>query len=184
MIFSALSVLETDEQRNELSEVYIKNSDKFYHIAYSKLQNRNDAEDAVEEAFLRVAVKPENFFGIPDEKKVAYLDVIIKNVAVEMFNKRCKTAAVDIEELYEEFTDTFPLPDELAIGEVAKDKLIDFIMSMPEGKRQAMLLKIEHQLTTKQIAAALGISESAARKRISDAEIMIRNYLDGELCYE
>ena len=50
MISAALAILETQEQRNELSEIYEHHKKTFYAIAYSKLQNRPDAEDAIQEA--------------------------------------------------------------------------------------------------------------------------------------
>ena len=47
MISSALAILETEEQRNELSEFYEQYKDRFYAISFSKLHNRESAEDAV-----------------------------------------------------------------------------------------------------------------------------------------
>lgn len=88
MISSALAVLESDAQRNELSEIYESNKKTFYMIAFSKLHNAQDAEDAVQEAFLAVVKRPEIFFGIPANKRVSYINVIIRNIAVEMWNKK------------------------------------------------------------------------------------------------
>ena len=58
MISSALSMLETEEQRDILSEFYEENKNRFYGMAYSKLQNRVLAEDAVQEAFVRIMQYP------------------------------------------------------------------------------------------------------------------------------
>lgn len=79
MISTALALLETDEQRNILSEFYQKYKNRFYAIAYSKLHGKAAAEDAVQEAFLRIVDKPENFFKIEHNKRVAYADVIVRN---------------------------------------------------------------------------------------------------------
>jgi len=97
MISTALALLETDEQRNVLSEFYQKYKNRFYAIAYSKLHGKAAAEDAVQEAFLRIVDKPENFFKIEHNKRVAYADVIVRNVAIDMFNKN---NAHKIEELW------------------------------------------------------------------------------------
>ena len=59
MISTALALLKTDEQRNVLSEFYQKYKNRFYAIAYSKLHGKAAAEDAVQEAFLRIVDKPE-----------------------------------------------------------------------------------------------------------------------------
>ena len=46
MISAALAILESEEQRNELTELYRENSKRFLNIALSKLHNVQDAEDA------------------------------------------------------------------------------------------------------------------------------------------
>ncbi len=174
-ISGALAVIEDAGQRNELNNIYKANEKRFYNIALSKLGNQNDAEDAVQEAFLRIADKPENLFAVAESKRVAYIDVIIRNVAFEMYKKQKNST---VSELTEDIIDENPNAEELALSNASKTELADFIMSMPEAKRQAMLLKINHQMSNTQIAHALGISEAAARKRISDAGIMIKNYLN------
>lgn len=49
MISAALAILETDEERNELSLIYESNIKTIYSVAFSKLHNVQDAEDAVQE---------------------------------------------------------------------------------------------------------------------------------------
>lgn len=48
MISSALSVLKTDEERNIVEKLYTENRNRFLSIAYSRLNNRADAEEAVQ----------------------------------------------------------------------------------------------------------------------------------------
>ena len=62
MISAALAVLEFDGQRSELSEIYEKYRKRFVGVALKVLRNREDAEDAVQEAFLRIADRPDTFF--------------------------------------------------------------------------------------------------------------------------
>lgn len=69
MISTALALLKTDEQRNVLSEFYQKYKNRFYAIAYSKLHGKAAAEDAVQEAFLRIVDKPENFLKLSITKE-------------------------------------------------------------------------------------------------------------------
>ena len=74
MISAALAVLESEEQRNELSEIYENNISNFYNIAFQQLHNKHDAEDAIQDAFLAIANNPSIFFGIPNENKMPYLN--------------------------------------------------------------------------------------------------------------
>ncbi len=176
MISSVLSILKSDEERNEVAELYETYSDRFYAIAYSKLHNRNDAEDAVIEAFSRIATKPEQFFRIPAHKRVTYVDVIVRNIAIDMFRHNIRTETISDEEL-----DTYASDisvEDIAIGEVSEGELKGFIDSMPESKKSALILRIMYDQTTAEIAHALGISETAARKRLSDAGKMIKAFVE------
>ena len=98
MINTALAILQTDEQRNTLSDFYQTYKNRFYAIAYSKLHDRNLAEDAVQEAFSRIASKPETFFSLSHNKMIAYTDVIIRNVSVDMFRNRVMNAPEELPE--------------------------------------------------------------------------------------
>ena len=62
MISAALAVLEDEGQREELSEFYEKFKSRFYAIAFEHLHNREEAEDAVQDAFSAITDKPEIFF--------------------------------------------------------------------------------------------------------------------------
>ncbi|MCM1059786.1 MAG: sigma-70 family RNA polymerase sigma factor [Eubacterium sp.] len=174
MISGALSVIESAEDREALNQLYLANADRFYSVAYSKVHNSEDAEDAVQEAFLRISDCPDNLFCIPENKRVSYIDVVIRNVAIEMFHKRNAEA---VAELDEDMADLSLTPEEYVLGMASRDEIVAFIRSMPEGKKDAMLLKMYHHMSNTQIAEALGISETAARKRISDAYIMINNFV-------
>lgn len=176
MISSILSILKSDEERNVLAELYDTYSDRFYAIAYSKIHNRDDAEDAVLEAFSRIATNPESFFRIEAHKRLAYVDVIVRNIAIDMFRHSIRTETISDEEL-DAYASDISVED-IAIGEISKQALTDFIRSMPENKKSALILRIMYEHSTAEIAHALGISETAARKRLSDAGKMIREFVE------
>lgn len=91
MIYAALAVLETNAQRNEVAEFYKKNRQQLYKIAYSKLKNIHDAEDAVMDAILRIADKPHKFLQLKGKKRCNYVNIIVRNTAIDLYNKIHKT---------------------------------------------------------------------------------------------
>ena len=176
MISTALALLKTDEQRNVLSEFYQKYKNRFYAIAYSKLHGKTAAEDAVQEAFLRIVDKPENFFKIEHNKRVAYADVIVRNVAIDMFNKN---NAHKIEELTEDVSDeayTLGLEDTV-IGSVSKNELLAFI-KLPVLQRDILNLKVVFELSNSEIAQKLNVSENVVRQRLYQARKSILDFLE------
>ncbi len=61
-MFETFSVIDNEEQRNELEIIYEKSAVRLYCIAMTMLGSREDAEDAVQDAFLNVADNPGAFF--------------------------------------------------------------------------------------------------------------------------
>lgn len=166
MITAALSILQTDEQRDILTEFYEENKNRFFSMAYSKLHNSEASEDAVQEAFLRIVKYPDRFFSIEPRKRLPYSVIIIRNVVLQMFEKQGKYV---FEELSEDIPDCSLSVEDLSIGNVARNELVEFIKTLSEAKKQAVILKGVYGLDNREIADVLGITESAVRRRIADA---------------
>ena len=177
MISTALALLKTDEQRNVLSEFYQKYKNRFYAIAYSKPHGKTAAEDAVQEAFLRIVDKPENFFKIEHNKRVAYADVIVRNVAINMFNKN---KAHELEELTDDVSNENYAPglEDTVIGSVLKNELLAFILKLPVLQRDILNLKVVCELSNSEIAQKLNVSETVVRQRLFQARKSISSFLE------
>jgi len=158
-----------------LRSLYKDYADRFYAAAYAILQNREDAEDAVGETFVRLIENRSVFLEIPDEKRVAYAKRILKNVSLDMIRKQKNHAATEL-------TDDIVLDDisieEKAEGKAGCNMLLECINSMSDALRQALYLRMNYGFSSKQIAKTLGISDTAARKRLSDAQKQIKSFLE------
>ena len=51
MLAIYLSMLETNEEKNQFEQLYIKYKQDMYAVAYGILKNKEDAEDAVHQSF-------------------------------------------------------------------------------------------------------------------------------------
>lgn len=177
MISAALAILETDEQRSKLAEFYKKNKQRFFAIAFSKLHNREAAEDAVQEAFLRLADKPEKFFAIPANKQVAFADVIIRNVSVDMFKQENRIETVEMTDAVSSEGLEIPL-DEKIVGYISRDELIGFISGLSPLLRDVLELKVVIGLSNHEIARMLSVTENVVRQRLFQARRAITEFME------
>ncbi len=178
MIAAPLAVLEDEGQRNELAEFYEKNKGWFYNIAFGHLHNKSDAEDAVQNAFLAVAKDPESFFAIPQEERVRYMNVIIRNISIRIWNQNKRIQSNQVE-LSGDIVDTGIPMEERIFSECSRDEIYDFIDTLPEAEKTAIFLRIHLNLKYSDIAKRLEISEEAAKKRINRAANKIKRFMEG-----
>lgn len=171
MLSFYLSILNNEEEKNEFERLYNAQKNVMYHIAYSKLGNSHDAEDAVSEAFLRCAKNFSRILEIPCNKRGAFLDVIVRNVAVDMFKRNCN-APDDIED-YAFTADKAPDTEDTAVGNISRDELVEKIKEMPETLRDTLSLSAFCNMTNKEIAGFLGISENTVAQRLFRARKII-----------
>ena len=95
MLAVLLAALESDEDRALFTEVYEQ-----YHIRMEKdsmyiLNDRSDAEDAVQNAFMQVIRHFDIFFEVPSKKRVFWCISIVKNEALTILRQRKKMVLSD-----------------------------------------------------------------------------------------
>lgn len=178
MISAALAIIENESQRNELSEIYERNIKMFYSIAFSKLHNKQDAEDAIQEAFLAVARNPTLLFNIPKNKRISYINVVVRNTSYKIWNKKHKVYEHETN-LDDTVVDERISIEEMILSDYSCEQILKFIDTLPETTKAAVYLKTHLGLKNSDIANALGISEEAAKKRVARAISQIKQYMEG-----
>lgn len=177
MISAALAVLKDEGQREELSEFYEKYKSRFYTIAFEHLHNREEAEDAVQDAFLRIADKPDTFFSLIGKKRLHYLYFAVKNVSLDVLKAR---KGVTFEELSEDMiyrNDENPIENSF-FDNISRDEILSFIDTLPEKQRVVLILSYSSKLTTDEIGADLNIPVSVVYQRLYSARKAVKLFVD------
>lgn len=174
MLAFYMSLVDDENEKSIIEELYKTNKRKMYSIAYSCLRNHQDAEDAVHEAFLIVIRKNKKIFSLPSNKRAPYLNVITRNLCYSILRRRKPEELIDEEDVSGEET----LPEEEAISNIESGRLIELINSLPEGQRDAMYLKCRFEFSDEEIATALSISNSSVRNRLFHARKTIKKKLE------
>ncbi len=175
MFDATFAVIENEKQRNELADFYLKSKDRLYFIALSKLHNNEESEDAVQEVFSRIADKPEMFFDIPSEKRLAYADVMVKNISVDMFNTKNK---MPLDELCEQIESVDISLENALFDQISRNEVITFINTLPALQRNVLVLHCFFDLSIDETAQRLNISLTAATKRLALARKAIRTFVE------
>ena len=100
---------------NDIKEIWLPLSNRFYRVAYHILESQQDAEDAVQELYLKLIKTPSKFSNIQDP--AAYGITILRNICIDIIRRRDKRRS---EELHEYMIADVDSPDKAA---TEKDKL-------------------------------------------------------------
>jgi len=146
-----------------------------YRVAWAVLRNAHDAEDAAQEAFLKIW-RARAWRGLRDER--AYVARIVWRAGVDRVRgrvappSRTREGYRDATEVMEDLPDARLGPEEMVAAgdwEAAVHRLID---SLPEDLRQVVALSVE--MNSREIAGAIGIAEGTVRTRLMRARTMLR----------
>jgi RNA polymerase sigma-70 factor, ECF subfamily len=143
-----------------------------FRVAYAVVRNSADAEDAVQETFLKVYkakdVKVEDWAGWV--ARIAY------RTALDIARRRKHE---DVEEF--EFVDPAEAQDEALSREQQVRKLRRMIAGLPTELREPLVLTALEELNSRQVAEILGVNEGTVRTRLMRARQMLKEKMAEKL---
>ena len=153
---------------------------KMYQIAYSVLRDCQMAEDAVQEAFLKLVKCNVYFEDAKSDDCKRYMITVIKHASINIYNKKQKEREImylsDREDMMEEQIDRSSSSD--------SDNLEDLISNLPSKYYSVVKCLTIDNLSVKETAVKLGITEANVRKRFERSKMMLKTILKGGTNYE
>jgi RNA polymerase sigma-70 factor (ECF subfamily) len=154
-------------------------SGTLYRVAFSVVRNASDAEDAVQEAFLRVLRHRDSLGEVRDHR--VWLIRIVWNIVLDR-KRRAKTRPEtdDVADLARVLPcDSLPA-DERAAAVEFHAKVLACVDQLPAKEREALQLSAFEELSSVEIAQILGATESSIRSRLFRARNLMAEMLNHE----
>jgi len=160
-----------------------QNSEHIYRLGLKMLGNPQDAEDVLQETFIKVFNNIDGFEG--RSKLSTWLYRIAVNEALMLLRKR-KAGITQIDEGLElENGDILPrqiidwccLPEKELMSSESRQYIQEAVQTLSDANRAAFLLRDVEGLSTRETAAVLDISESAVKVRLMRARLQLREEL-------
>jgi RNA polymerase sigma-70 factor (ECF subfamily) len=168
------------EAFSQLVKRYDRN---IFRIAQHITHNEEDAQDVVQEAFLKAYTNLEQFQG--NSKFYTWLVRIAVNEALMKLRRRRADKTVSIDEDVEtedgsmprEVADWSPNPEQLYGQSELGDILKKTIQGLSPGFRTVFVLRDVEGLSTEETAEMLGLSVQAVKSRLLRARLQLRERL-------
>ncbi len=155
-------------KRDKLEAYLIENQTKFYHLAYSYLQNREDSLDAVQTAACRALERRGSLREAAALR--SWFTRILINVCMDLLRQRKQVTLVSDEDLnsssYED-----PLPED--------DALSHRVDVLPPEVQTVVRLRFYEDFTLREISDATGWNLSTVKSRLYAGLKKLRVSLEG-----
>ena len=156
-------------EREAFSELVRTHERRAYAVARAIVVNHEDAEDAVQEAFLHAYRALHRF--LPDQAFGAWLHRIVANAALDITRRR---KVRDADELPETVASPFRDPAE---SSELRQRLKDALDTLPARQRAVIVLHDVEGFKHAEIGVTLGIPEGTARSDLHYARSHLREVL-------
>lgn len=153
------------DHSNRLEELVDKHEHTLYRAALALLGDPQEAEDAVQDAFLRYLEKRPELRDEGHEK--AWLLKVTANRCKSALRTKRRHPAVEL-------LDVYPAPDR------ESRELMEGILALPANQRAAVHLHYYEGYTSEEIGSILGQRPGTVRSHLSRAREALRRYLTDE----
>jgi RNA polymerase sigma-70 factor (ECF subfamily) len=151
----------------DITQICTKYGDRLYAAAFNICRHRQDAEDAVQEALLRLYRADKEFES--EEHIKAWLIRVAINAAKTTNTSFWHRNRVS----YEEYMDEIPFDNE------PERDLMEVVLSLPEKYRIIVHLYYYEGYKTREIAEILQLSENTVKTRLVKGRRILKTKLEG-----
>jgi RNA polymerase sigma factor (sigma-70 family) len=169
-----------------LDQLWRTHSPRLLQTAHRITRNREDAEDALQDAFLRAFVCFGSFDG--RSSAVTWLTRIAINSALMILRKNKSSRELSFEpsafgegQEFARLTNSAPDPETRLVQSERHRMLRDAVQTLQPHRRQAIVLQKLEERSMKEAAELMGVSVSAAKARVHHAKAEMRAALAAKL---
>ena len=156
----------------DFDNILISHAERFYRVAFHILESREEAEDAVQELYLKLYESNYRLNAVSNP--LAYGISVLKNICIDRIRRRTVRKAEQVDE-------RIPLeeapPDSMAVSKDLLENLMTEMDRLPEMQARVLKMKTMEGLDYKEIAEMTGLSQVHVRVLVSTARKTLKRRL-------
>jgi RNA polymerase sigma-70 factor, ECF subfamily len=171
--------------KNVLTELLNRYQSRIYRLSYGILRNPQDAEEVIQEVFLRLFQKLDSFKG--DSTFASWLyRVAINTTYMKLREKKgadllyLDSVSQYLDEQIEKHDalDWTSRPDDELLTEESLKIISEVIEQLPEEFKTVLILRDVEGLSTEEVGKLLGLTPPAIKSRLHRARLFLRKRLE------
>jgi len=163
-------------QQDIISDLYRKHSSYMYGICLRYTKSTEDAEDVLQEGFIKIFHALNSFKG--DSNIKTWMGRIMVNTAINHYRKNKKLITNNIDE---KETEVLRFSENNALSQMSADELLEVINDLPDGYRVIFNLYAIEGYKHREIAEMLEITEGTSKSQFAKARNKVQELLKEKL---
>jgi RNA polymerase sigma-70 factor (ECF subfamily) len=182
-VFTKRSQLEPKNKLASFEAAILPHLSSAYNYARFLLQNESDAEDVVQESYLRAF---KYFHGYHGGDSRAWLLTIVRNTSYNLLQQNRSRQLVDSIDDSTEVLDTseYSNPETVLRQRIDKDLLKQAIEELPINFREVLILREMEELSYKEIGTLCDLPIGTVMSRLARARARLQEKLAGKINQE
>ena len=161
IIISAANL--NSDEKIKFEEIYYAHKNTLFYQAKKIVKNENDAEDVLQETFIKIAKNIKSIANIKSKETLSFLIVVTKNTAYDYIRKTSKTIELPLSET-ESFIDESAL--ENLVNNIEYEQIVSVITSIPTPYNEVLYLHYVKDFSVKKTADILNKKTATVKMQL------------------
>ena len=165
-----------------LESLIYKHKSKIYNFIFSKVFDRDNAEDIFQETFIKVIKTLKNGTYKEEGKFLSWVMRISHNLIIDFFRKSNRIpkfeASSEDYDIFQFIKDSSPNAENILINRQIVNDLQKLILGLPEDQKEVLNMRLYRDMSFKEIAEYTGVSINTALGRMRYAILNLRKMVD------
>lgn len=161
--------------KESFRQLFQKHSPWMMGICLRYCRNRNDAQDVMQETMIKVFNAISAYDHKSDAQFVAWMKKIAVNTSLNFIRSQARESFIPLDEDFNGTIVSEDAEDYSETNTLSHEKLLEMINEMPAGYRAVFNMYVFEQMSHKEIAQELNISENTSKTQLLKARGFLKN---------
>ena len=162
MLSSLIATVDSPTDKEQITQLYNTYKQFMYNISISILGKREDAEDAVQDSFVRIIDNLDKINNPYSRKTKSYITVITKNVSLDMIRRNHNDEELEDKDI--PFEDSYT---DFENSNATYEQIIKNLKQLPPRLKNIAFLFFVQRLSPKEIGEMLNINTNTVYAYVS-----------------
>ena len=179
MLSACMALIDEPSDKEKFEEIYSSYKDIMYETAVSVIKDETEAEDIVQDSFLKIAKNISKFSEAVSSKTASFILIIVRNTAYDYLRKGKHIETIPYDDNINISDEIFMPEFEKVLSDSGMGNVMDMISDIDKIYSDVLKLKYIYGCTNSEIGQLFDISLKNVEMRIYRTKLMLKEKMEG-----